>query len=130
MSCRSPLTVAMMIVPRDWLSPAARCGLTTSRPDFIVMAETSISGTKILPSPKSLPTTSMAAMSASLMMVPGSTLASSACCTKPFDLGVLAADDRVLDRFEVIAHGYSCPLPYAVVDSEFRLSGAPHSRIG
>ena len=76
MSCRSPLTVAMMTVPRDWLSPAASRGFTMSRPDFMVSAETSISGTKILPDPKSLPTTSIAAMRASLMIVFGSSPAS------------------------------------------------------
>ena len=82
MSCRSPATVPMIILPMLPTPPSDSRGLSTSTPFFMALAATSISGTKISFFEKRSPTTLMASIMVFSMSL-GARPASSASWTTP-----------------------------------------------
>ena len=66
MSWMSPLTVPITTLPIRSASDSERSGRSTSIPAFIAFAARSTSGTKRIPSRKSMPTIRMPSTSASL----------------------------------------------------------------
>jgi len=69
MSCISPLTVPIRIVPLSSISSSFRRGLIISKANFTVLAETSISGTNISFFENFSPITSIPAIRASFIIL-------------------------------------------------------------
>ena len=101
MSCTSPSTVPMTMVPSELDSPAARCGLRTLRQLCMVRALSSTSGMKQSPAFMRRPTSSMpGSRPVSRISRAPAPSARAAFGQRQGDVGV-AVDDRVL-------HGFVC----------------------